>query len=381
MILGIDASNIRRGGGITHLQELISSVNPSQFRIEKIVVWGSWQTLEVLPDRSWLKKKKISVFNSGLLSRVFWQKFFLSKLAREEGCDLLLVPGGSFVGNFQPVVAICQNLLPFENYEIYRYGLSLFALKMYLLRAVQSYTFRRVKGVIFLTKHALKTVQNATGNLNGLICIIPHGLNSRFQQQPKDQFPIACYSYDNPFRILYVSIIDHYKHQWHVVEAVAILRKFGLPVILDLVGPAYPPALIKLNKSLNHWDSKNKWAFYHGEIPFNLLHNYYAKADLGLFASSCENLPNILLETMASGLPIACSDRGPMSEILGVGGIYFNPEKPKDIARALKELIESPALRLQLAQISYKISGEYSWARCADETLAFLIKCSNKSNK
>ena len=112
---------------------------------------------------------------------------------------------------------------------------------------------------------------------------------------------------------------------------------------------------------------------YHGAIPFNDLHLRYAQADLGLFASSCENMPNILLETMASGLPIACSNRGPMPEVLGAGGVYFDPEQPADIARALRELIASPQLRSELAQVSYRQALQYSWARCAEDTFGFLV--------
>ena len=35
-------------------------------------------------------------------------------------------------------------------------------------------------------------------------------------------------------------------------------------------------------------------------------------------------MPNTLVEAMASGLPIACSDRGPMPEVLGDGGVLFD---------------------------------------------------------
>ena len=55
-------------------------------------------------------------------------------------------------------------------------------------------------------------------------------------------------------------------------------------------------------------------------------HAVLKRAHLFVFASSCENMPNTLVEAMASGLPIACSDRGPMPEILRDGGTYFDPE-------------------------------------------------------
>jgi glycosyltransferase involved in cell wall biosynthesis len=181
--------------------------------------------------------------------------------------------------------------------------------------------------------------------------------------------------------VLYVSIVDQYKHQWHVVEAVAALRKQGFPIVLDLVGPAYPPALIRLNQTIDRLDFERRWVHYHGAIPFTELHLRYAQADLGLFASSCENMPNILLETMASGLPIACSNRGPMPEVLGQAGVFFNPEQPEDIALALRKLIESSQTRTELAHASYARVQEYSWLRCADETFRFLVGVIQKRKK
>lgn len=56
-------------------------------------------------------------------------------------------------------------------------------------------------------------------------------------------------------------------------------------------------------------------------------------------------MPNILLEGMAMGMPIACSNYGPMPEMLGNSGEYFNPEDPKDIAFAINNLVSSLNLR------------------------------------
>jgi len=58
-----------------------------------------------------------------------------------------------------------------------------------------------------------------------------------------------------------------------------------------------------------------------GVVPPNDLATLLAEFDLFIFASSCENMPNTLLEGMASDLPIACSNRGPMPEVLRDGGV------------------------------------------------------------
>ena len=115
-----------------------------------------------------------------------------------------------------------------------------------------------------------------------------------------------------------------------------------------------------------------KWLKYWGEVSFDQLHNHYKIADIGIFASSCENLPNILLETMAAGLPIACSNRGPMPEILGDTGLYFNPEDPSDIANSLRKIIDQTELSSKLAFKSYSKAKEYSWEVCASETFSYL---------
>lgn len=374
LILGIDVTNLRGGGGVTHIIELLTAANPFAHGFSKIIVWGGSQTLDKLPQREWLKKVNPPALDKGLLARSLWQRFSLSAAANAENCDVLFVPGGNFVGSFEPIVTLSQNLLPFELSELDRYGVSLMALKLKILRYTQSHSFKSANGMIFLTKYAENSVLKVTGPLSGMIATIPHGLPSRFRMELKDQRPIEEYSETNPYRLLYVSSVDQYKHQWHLIEAVSFLRKQNIPVNLDLVGPAVPAALMKLNAAITKFDPENTWLRYHGAVPYEELNQLYAQADLGVFASSCENMPIILLEKMASGLPIACSNCGPMPEVLGNAGLYFNPERPKEIMHSLLKYIESPELRSEMASNSIARSQKYSWSRCADETLRFIAK-------
>lgn len=349
--------------------------------IERIVVWGGTDTLKALDNRPWLDKRNPSALDEGLLRRSSWQYLRLSQAARDEGCDVLFVPGGTYAGDFHPVVTMSQNLLPFEMKELQRYGWSLFSLKLMLLRFTQSRSFKKSDGVIFLTEYARAVVLGVTGRLRGQMCIVPHGINRRFNSAPKIQRAIVDYDDAHPYRVLYVSIIDQYKHQWYLVEAVAALREQGLPVVLDLVGPACHAALNRLNETIARVDVGRRWVHYHGAIAFDALHLRYAEADLGVFASSCENMPNVLLETMASGLPIACSKFGPMPELLGDAGVYFDPERPEEIVRALRRLIESPRLRTELSQASHRRAQQYSWRRCAEETFGFLAAMKQRQKK
>lgn len=374
MILGIDASNIRSGGGVTHLAELLRVANPNAFGIDQVVVWASQDTLARFEERPWLCKRTAPVLEANYVSRLLWQRNTLGSLASNERCNLLFVPGGTFVAKFCPVVAMSQNLLPFEWRELFRFGVSLTTLRLVALRWVQSRSFKHAQGTIFLTRYAQETVQRVTGVLSCGTAIVPHGVDARFFARPRPQKPIEAYSEKQPLQLIYVSIINSYKHQWHVVDAICQLRAEGYPVTLDLIGPAYPAALRRLRRTLSRADPSGVFVRYLGAIPYQELHTHYASADVCVFASSCENLPNILLEGMASGLPTACSDRGPMPEALGDAGVYFDPEKPGSIADAIRQLLDSPELRAQKAQAAFEKTQAYSWKRCADETFEFLAQ-------
>jgi glycosyltransferase involved in cell wall biosynthesis len=381
LIIGIDATNLSGGGGLTHILELLKNTASANHGISKIVIWGSSQTLAKLPNIVWLKKVNPPALNKGLFVRTFWQRFMLSHAARASQCDVLFVPGGSYKGSFRPIVTMSQNLLPFERSELNRFDISLIWLKLNILRYTQSYSFRFADGVIFLTEYAKQTVLKVTGPLSGDTIVIAHGLSSRFRMRIKAQLPIGDYTESNPYRLLYVSSIYPYKHQWHLIEAVHILRTQGLPIKLDLIGPAFPATLPRLEAAIAKFDPEKVWVQYHGAIPYETLNNFYAQSDLGVFASSCENMPIILLEAMAAALPIACSNCGPMPEMLGDAGLYFDPEKPLEIAHSLRRYIDSPELRSEKAKASIARSQKYTWELCAEETFAFLAKVGRLHDK
>jgi hypothetical protein len=53
--IGIDATNIRIGGGITHLLELLNAVEPNSMGVKEIIVWGGERVLGALPNKPWLR--------------------------------------------------------------------------------------------------------------------------------------------------------------------------------------------------------------------------------------------------------------------------------------------------------------------------------------
>jgi glycosyltransferase involved in cell wall biosynthesis len=128
----------------------------------------------------------------------------------------------------------------------------------------------------------------------------------------------------------------------------------------------------RLREVLGRLDPNETFIHCMGEVPYKKLSAVYRKADLFIYASSCENMPNILIEAMASSLPIACSNRGPMPEVLGDAGLYFDPESPQQIAGAVRALVDDHEKRSEFASRAYEYAMKYSWERCARETFSFI---------
>lgn len=364
LVLGIDASNLRGGGGVNHLRELLAAADPIRFGFRKVIVWAGTATVAVLPERSWLEAIRIPALDRSLPVRLIWQTFRLPAEVRN-CCDILFAPGGSVHRRAIPYVTMSRNLLPFEPAERRRYGLSLARIRLWLLRHAQVRTFARAGGVIFLSDYARGVVERAIPTkVNSRM--IPHGVAADFGEA-------AERVESNIFRLLYVSPIKLYKHQWNVVMAVSRLREEGISIELHLVGPNERRAYRKLQATRRRFDPDGHFVRYHGELPHAEVADQYRRADALIFASTCENLPNILLEAIAAGLPIASSDRGPMTEVLGDDALYLDPESVDSIAATIRTLVLNVPLRRRLTERAARRSESLpTWAECATETLQFL---------
>lgn len=372
MILGIDASNIREGGGLTHLKEILLNANPEKHGFKKVVVWSSQKTLDKLPDFPWLLKVNNKWLNQSFIVSFLYQSLFISKDVRKRKCDLLFVPGGTFLGSFRHIISMSQNMLPFEKEELNRFPKWTSRLKFKLLKITQSYTFKKSEGIIFLTDYAKSYITNSIHLESRKTTVIPHGIKKTFVNEPKVQKEIQFYTENTPFRFLYVSIVTEYKHQWNVAKAILRLRNDGYFITLDLVGGYTDEALQKLNTVLA--EDNKKIITYKGLIPYEELSTIYKNADGFIFASTCENMPIILIEAMTAGLPVASSEKQPMPEILKESAFYFKATDTDNIYECLKKYLQDPGKRKVNAEETFHKASRYTWEDCSDRTFTYLTK-------
>jgi glycosyltransferase involved in cell wall biosynthesis len=371
MILGINASRARSGGARAHLIGILNEGDPQAQGIREVHVWSYGALLDALPSRRWLVKHHTPALEKSLSWQVLWERFSLPGALSRTGCTLLFNVDAGTVSRFQPAITMSQDMLSYEPGELQRLRLGRAWLRVLLLRGMQNRSLRAAQGCIFLTRYAAQVIQDSCGQL-GNQALIPHGVGEPFRQAPT-RLPWPAPG-SRPIRCIYVSPVWLFKHQWVAVRAIKRLRTRGRDVVLTLAGGGDAEAQSLLARQVEISDPTGSFVSQLGHVPHEELPATLAASDIFVFASSCENMPNTVLEAMAVGLPIACSNRGPMPEVLADGGVYFDPEDDVAIADAVEVLITDDALRERSARRARELASAYSWARCARETFGFAVR-------
>jgi glycosyltransferase involved in cell wall biosynthesis len=68
-----------------------------------------------------------------------------------------------------------------------------------------------------------------------------------------------------------------------------------------------------------------------------------------------------------------------MPEVLGDAALYFDPVNVTTIKKALKVILDSPETRKRLAEKAFNNAMQFSWEKCATQTISF-IKSISGSN-
>jgi glycosyltransferase involved in cell wall biosynthesis len=98
------------------------------------------------------------------------------------------------------------------------------------------------------------------------------------------------------------------------------------------------------------------------------------QADLFIFPSLYEGFGIPILEAMACGTPVVCSNTTALPEVAGDAAIKFNPEKIEAIVKAIETVIYSPEIKAALVAKGLEQCQKFSWEKCARETLEVLVE-------
>lgn len=302
------------------------------------------------------------------LTRIKWWLSSYPRLVRSLAPDIIFYTSGikrGYSGNV-PSVAVHHIMGPFNWEALRSYGISRQTLRFLMWRMRYARSFKEADGVIFLADYTRYKICRQIRGIKRMT-IVPNALEPEFMTDAPQLRDLGPH-----IKVLCVSTVYLFKYQWNVVEAIATLRKeLGLDIHLSIVGGGEPIAKAKLARRIEDLNAGPFTSVNEG-IPLGDMPAVYKNADLFVFPSADEACPFTLLEAMGAGLPIACSDRMAMPEILRDGGVYFDPKSPKAIAAAVRKLLSHSELRFACANKAHSYAQEYTWERSAVKTYDFL---------
>jgi glycosyltransferase involved in cell wall biosynthesis len=121
-----------------------------------------------------------------------------------------------------------------------------------------------------------------------------------------------------------------------------------------------------------------EWVRWAGWVDEQSLAAFYQMAQALLLPSLFESFGLPIVEAMASGCPVVTSNRYGSKEIAGDAAVLVDPESVDSIAEGIERVLGEPLLRARLIQAGYERSREFTWDRCALQTLNVLERIAGK---
>jgi glycosyltransferase involved in cell wall biosynthesis len=99
------------------------------------------------------------------------------------------------------------------------------------------------------------------------------------------------------------------------------------------------------------------------------LAHFYGACDLFVFPSFYEGFGLPILEAMACGRAVACSNLTAMPEVADGAGILFDPYSTSEMVRAMADILLDQELRTRLERLGIQRAAQFSWDQAARRTL------------
>lgn len=174
-------------------------------------------------------------------------------------------------------------------------------------------------------------------------------------------------------KILATGIFFPHRRFEDAILAIGLLRDKGYAIELYIVGDYLnDKKYYKKLASLVHEKKLDRSIGFLGKVSDEELHNQYRSNDIFIFSNHMQTWGLVVMEAMATGLPIVVSKTTGASEVLnnGENAILVNPKSPEEIAAAIKSLIDDRDLYLKLSHNGRKFVEEnISWGRYAEAML------------
>ena len=286
-----------------------------------------------LPFRvaAYLREKKIDILHTYLFTANTWGRL------------------GGIIARTPVIVASERNAIPWKN------CLHIF------LDSVLSFPTSR----IVACSYAVKELNRKKGFIRGeKIKVIYNGVDTeKFSPGDKKKSREKLNLPQHAFIVGSLGRLHRCKGYRYLLQAVSLLKKKYPDIYLVIVGEGEERSnLEKLTAQLD----LGKRSIFSGEVaePLPFIRSW----DIGVFPSLYEGFGISIAETMACGIPVIASRTGGIPEVVGAAGIIVERKHPRQLAKAIEQMITSPSLRETLGKEGReRIKSYFSLSKTVNE--------------
>jgi len=335
------------GGTEIYLRNLLAALAEIDSTNEYSVFTNRETGPDLVPKRANFMRVPQAVSASFRPARILWEQLVLPFSIRSRGIDILLNPGFTApVLCGRPMVTVFHDLQHKRHPEYFRW-FDLPFWDLFLWASV-----RRARGLVAVSASTRDDLQRYYGAKSE---VIHHGVEPAFfdvakRREAKDY--LLCVSTTHPHKNL-ERMLRVYRELDHPLPLVITgVRGFAAREIEKLATPSVR---------------------FTGWIPREELYDLFRGARGFIYPSTFEGFGMPVLEAMAAGVPVACSDIPPLREIAGTTVHFFDPLDEAAMRDAFARLTEG-SIPTEAAQLR---ASEFTWRKTAQATLDYLSKSSS----
>lgn len=323
-----------------------------ELRADMPATRSGWEYQRVLPKRGWIRLGLPLHLLTHQRNDVFWSPAHYMP---------------SYVGS-NSVVTVHD--LAYEFFPDLFLPSDLYKLKTWTRQAVQKSS--HIIAVSTATKNDLINLYNVNPQK---ITVVHNGYDSEFfnlKVEPNHKL-LSNYSLLPKSYILFLGTIQPRKNAIKLVQAFHLLKLAGYKgklVIAGGIGWMADETLAVIKSS-----PESKDIVLTGYINDETRKALYANADVYVLPSLYEGFGVPAIEAMGCGAPVAVSDNSSLPEVVGEAGLYFNASDPEGMFDAIMSIKKD---RASWVKKSLKRAQDFSWEKCAKETLKVITNVGEK---
>jgi glycosyltransferase involved in cell wall biosynthesis len=269
-----------------------------------------------------------------------------------------------------PTVFTCHDLIPLIYPEYFA------PIQRLIYRVGHVLALRTARVTIAVSQSTRADLQRLFRIDPQQIVVVSEAADAHFSPQSPDAIAAVCQKYALPERyVLYLGSNKPHKNLVRLVQAWRISNLDSQLSNLKLViaghwDNRYPEA----KRVVEQLDMRDQVTFV-GPVSEADLPMLYSGAALFVFPSLYEGFGLPVLEAMACGAPVVCSNASSLPEIAGDAAVLADPQNVNALAEAIGRVFASQELREHLREKGLSQSARFSWVQTADAILKVYQRC------